>query len=197
MMKKILVIIIMLSLLSVMLVSGEDDQTTNLQEIEYKKLLLEQHAKTQAEFKQELAKRDAQLETKVVSMVDENFRVLDERIDGFIRKAVFKLGMAIFSAIVLSGSVLMLINNQLKRKRAIKKKLVNHNEEMTLSGGTLHAIKEANTPLEQEMSTAPTPTKKTRGRPRKTTAEQQVEKKPETITKSLKSRTIEPLGDEL
>lgn len=184
-MKKLIIVIVMLSLLSTV-VLGADDQTTNLQEIEYKKLLLEQHAKTQAEFKQELAKRDALLEEKVVTMVDENFLALDKRIDGFIRKAVFKLGMAIFSAIVLGGSVLMLIRNQLTRKKAIKKTLTQPNEELTLSGGTLHAIKEQNEQVETlNEEEIPTPTKKsTRGRPKKQ-------------ENSISSQTIKPMGDEL
>lgn len=194
-MKKLLAIILMLSLLSIVVVSAED-QTTNLQEIEYKKLLLEQHAKTQAEFKQELAKRDAMLETKVVSMVNENFAQLDKRIDGFIRQATFKLGMAFLSAMVLGGTILMLINNQLSRKRAIKRKLENHNqqsEQMILSGDTLHAIKEQ-TEVVEERKITPV---KSRGRPKKLKDLPTNFPTPTSLSSvpSMKEKTIEPMGD--
>lgn len=118
------------------------EERTNLQDIEYKRLLLEQHAKTQAMFMQELSKRDAQLETRITTYVDDNFKVLDGRIDSFIKNATFKLGMVFFSGLVLGGSILLLINHQLRRKKAIKKRLTGINEQMTLSGNTLTKIRE-------------------------------------------------------
>ena len=193
-MKQLLSIILMLSILSVGLASAED-QTTNLQEIEYKQLLLEQHAKTQAFIKQELAQRDAQLETKVVTMVDQNFQMLDKRIDGFIRNATFKFGMAFISGLVLGGCILMLINFQLRRKRAIKKTLQNHNlqeEKMVLSGDTLIKVKEQTERVEDLIEEAPTPTTKNVVAPQKRV----MAKKGTSISPiSLSEQTIAPMGD--
>lgn len=193
--KLILIAIVMLSLTNIVL-AEDGDQTTNLQEIEYKKLLLEQHAQTKAHFKQELAKRDAELEKKVTSMIDENFRILDDRVDGFIRKATFKFGMAFFSGLVLGGTILLIIQNSLRRKRAIKKHLVQPNERLTLSGDTLHAVKEQTQTVEERI---PTPTN--RGRKKK---QPETPSEPHTINvtgkekdgmSSLATKTIPPMGD--
>ena len=185
-------IIVMLLLLTI--VVSAEDQTTNLQEIEYKQLLIEQNAKTQAFIKQELAQRDAQLEKKIVGMVNENFAFLDQRIDGFIRTATFKFGMAFFSGMVLGGSILLLINNQLRRKRAIKKKLENHNlqeEKMILSGETLIKIQEA-TETVDELTEDATPKKTTN----KTTNDEYKNKQnKKSFSESVISKTIAPMGD--
>lgn len=191
-MKKIGILLVILLFMTTIVIAAEG-QTTNLQEIEYKKLLLEQHAKTQAEFKQELARRDALLEEKVVSMVNENFQQLDKRIDGFIRTATFKLGMAFLSAMVLGGSILMLIRLQLYRKKAIKKKLENHDqaqESMLLSGDTLHAIQEQS----EVVSTEP----KKKGRPKKELPKDEDFPTPTRLSDvpSMKQKTIEPMGEE-
>jgi len=197
-MKQLLIVILILSLLTTAVMGAEapnDSPTTNLQEIEYKQLLLEQHAKTQAFIKQELAQRDAQLEKKVVSMVDENFQMLDQRIDGFIRNATFKFGMAFISGLVLGGCILMLINFQLRRKRAIKKTLQNHNlqeEKMVLSGDTLIKVKEQTERVEDLMEEAPTPTTKNVVAPQKRV----MAKKGTSISPiSLSEQTIAPMGD--
>jgi len=145
-MNKTTTTMIIIMLLTITVVTAVEpvtpEERTNLQDIEYKRLLLEQHAKTQAMFMQELSKRDAQLETRITTYVDDNFKVLDGRIDSFIKNATFKLGMVFFSGLVLGGSILLLINHQLRRKKAIKKRLTGINEQMTLSGNTLTKIRE-------------------------------------------------------
>ena len=107
-------LVIMLVLMTT-IVTAEETKT-NLAEVEYKQIVIQENAKTQAYIKQELAKRDADIERKVYKYIDDNFAVLDGRIDGFIRKASFKLGMVFLSGMVLGGTILMLINKKLKRK---------------------------------------------------------------------------------
>lgn len=129
-MKKTVTITIVLSLLLLSVAMGAETttQTTdttkvNLQEIDYKTVVIQENAKTQAYIKQELAKRDADMEKKIYKYVDDNFAVLDDRIDGFVRKATFKLGMVFLSGMVLGGSILMLISRSLKKKRIGRKHL--------------------------------------------------------------------------
>ena len=133
-MKKSFMIMIVLSLLFINIAmaatttttntnSNNDDNKVNLQEIDYKTIVIQENAKTQAYIKQELAKRDADMEKKIYKYVDDNFAVLDDRIDGFIRKATFKLGMVFLSGMVLGGSILLLINNALRKKRIGRKNL--------------------------------------------------------------------------
>lgn len=110
------IIVIMLVLMTTIVTAEETATKTNLQEIEYKQVVIQENAKTQAYIKQELAKRDAEIEKKVYKYIDDNFAVLDGRIDGFIRKASFKLGMVFLSGMVLGGTILMLINKKLRRK---------------------------------------------------------------------------------
>jgi hypothetical protein len=123
-MKKAFTITIVLMLLSVSVVmAAETDTSVNLKEVDYKTVVIQENAKTQAYIKQELAKRDADMEKKIYKYVDDNFGVLDERIDGFIRKATFKLGMVFLSGMVLGGSILLLINKGLRKKRIGRKNL--------------------------------------------------------------------------
>jgi len=179
----------------------DNSDRVNLQEIEQKQLVIEQHAKTQAFFRTELAKRDAQLQKDVQEYVDDNFMVLDERINDFTRKATFKLGMTFFSATILAGCLLILINNQIRRKRAIKKNLTGINEKLILSGTTLNKVKE-NTDYEptkdpelermkKELSELQEQlkNKKVVGRPRK----EELKEVPETLSEL----TIKPMGETL
>jgi hypothetical protein len=134
-MERPLLTIVLLSLLGIMMMAGlasaatttpqtsPDDTKVNLQEIDYKTVVIQENAKTQAYIKQELAKRDADMEKKIYKYVDDNFSVLDERIDGFIRKATFKLGMVFFSGMVLGGTILLLINKALRKKKIGRKHL--------------------------------------------------------------------------
>jgi len=127
-MNKTISISIVVAMLLVGVVSAAETTTTNggavnLQEIDYKQVVIQENAKTQAYIKQELAKRDADMEKKIYKYVDDNFAVLDTRIDEFIRKATFKLGMVFFSGMVLGGSILLLINKSLKKKRIGRKNL--------------------------------------------------------------------------
>lgn len=112
---KTTLLVVMLVLLTI--VVSAEETSVNLKEVEYKQIVIQENAKTQAYIKQELAKRDADMERKVYKYIDDNFLILDERIDGFIRKASFKLGMVFFSGLVLGGTILMLINKRIKRKR--------------------------------------------------------------------------------
>lgn len=197
---------------TVMAAETVPQERINLAEIEYKTLLLEQHAKTQNTFKQELAKRDTDIKAYVNEKVDDNFIVLDERINDFIRKATFKLGMVFVSGIVLGGSILLLINNQLRRKRAIKKNLTGTGEAMVLSGNTLTKVKEQMTPetkdqisveeeeimrLKQKIQGLQGEIKKeekeTPKKTKKKTEKQVMESIPDPI--SLKDRTIPSMGD--
>lgn len=117
-------IIILMLLITTGLATGATTETgVNLQEIDYKTVVIQENAKTQAYIKQELAKRDADMEKKIYKYVDDNFGVLDQRIDGFIRKATFKLGMVFLSGMVLGGSILLLINKRIKKKRLGRKNL--------------------------------------------------------------------------
>lgn len=121
---KKITLLVTLILLSVVVVNAQEENTkTNLAEIEYKQIVIQENAKTQAYIKQELAKRDAEIEKKVYKYIDDNFAVLDKRIDEFIRKASFKLGMVFFSGLVLGGTILMLINKKIKRKMIGRKNL--------------------------------------------------------------------------
>lgn len=150
---------------------------TDLSAIETKALILEQNALLRAHIEQDLAKRDAANEQRITSYIDENFQALDNRIDQFIRRASFKLGMVFFSGLVMGGTILLLINNQLRRKRAIKKRLPADKETFLLSGQTMETIKE-----EKELP-------KKRGRPKK-----EILPTPQEITKtSYESQTIKPL----
>lgn len=209
MMKQAIILILIGIMLTSITTAAEvqNTQTTNLQEIEYKTLMLEQHAKTQASIKQELSKRDAEIEKKIEAFVDANFAILDERINDFIKKGTFKLGMAFFSAIVLGGSILLLINNQLRRKRAIKKHSKTTNEELVLSGSTLQKVKEQ-TQTNQEEDEEPTPEEEKLLKERLEQLKKQITKEKNQIPKktvltptktnttTMKDQTIKPLGEQ-
>lgn len=199
-MKKAIILIFLAILLTTSVMGAETipQERVNLQEIEYKTLLLEQHAKTQNTFRQELAKRDTDIKIYVDDQMNANFEVLDKRIEAFVRKATFKLGMVFVSGLVLGGSILLLISNQLRRKRAIKKRLTGINEEMVLSGTTLtkikaetkddqedEEIKRLKRELEKVQSKIKEPTKK------KKNLENSSIPKPTTLAE----QTIAPIGD--
>lgn len=179
---------LLLTLLLISVVSAQetpDPVRTNLQDIEYKQLLVQQQAKIQLDMRNELDKNNAELETKIYAYVDENFQVLDGRINDFVTKATFKLGMAFLSATVLGGTILMLINNRINRKRAIKKRLDQTGESLILSGQTLNKIRE-----EQEVVIpSPTPDDK----PKKKNATPKITP---TNTNTYSDLTIKPMGEQ-
>lgn len=184
-MKKKLTIIIMLMLLATTVVMAEeqtDPNRQNLQDIEYKQLVIQQNLQTQNFIKTELAKRDEAQQKEIKAYVDENFRALDGRINGFIKQMGFKLGMIFISGVVLGGSILLLINNQLRKKNAVKKVLKQKNEEFILSGETITKVKEQVEPT----ITVEKPVKK---KTSKTKKEYIVD------TNTLKQQTIKPMGD--
>lgn len=198
------IMLLIIGLLMIGLVSAAETPEpakTNLQEIEYKQLLIEQQAKIQNNIRQELAKRDADIEIKINDYVDNNFQVLDERINEFIQKATFKLGMAFVSALVLGGSILLLINFQLNRKKAIKKRLVTERESLVLSGNTLTKIREQQEEptvvndeaevLKQQIAALEQKIKKEKTKP---TTKKIVEEIPSPTT--VKSMTIKPMGND-
>ena len=207
MMKQAMLLILLAMVLSTSVMAVVDpnpQERVNLQEIEYKTLLLEQHAKTQNLYRQELRKRDGEIKTYVDEQLEENFVVLDKRMNDFVRKASFKLGMVFVSGIVLGGSILLLISNQLRRKRAIKKKLTGLNEEMVLSGQTLTTIKAqtSDDPEDEEITRLKAELEKVQSKmkkepPKKATSEAIRKKTYEPIPTptTFAEQTIAPMGE--
>jgi len=91
-----------------------------LSEVDTKRLIIEENAKSTAAIKQYLDRKTIDYERDMQRVIDKNFEVLDGRIDGFIRKTGFKLGVIWLAATVLGGLIVLLINNQLSKKRYIR-----------------------------------------------------------------------------
>lgn len=112
--------IVLMILLCTNLVIAVDNTQVDLVDIEQKQLIIQESAKTRAEVKQYIDKKSIDFKVQTEKAVDENFAVLDTRINGMVRDAGFKLGVIFFSSIVLGGALLILINRRIKRKSYIK-----------------------------------------------------------------------------
>lgn len=113
--------ILLMTMLCITIVAGAEDTQIDLVDIEQKTLIIEESAKTRAELKQYIDKKSIDFKVQTEKAVDENFAVLDQRINGMIRNAGFKLGVIWFSALVFGGTILILINRRIKRRQFIKK----------------------------------------------------------------------------
>lgn len=137
-MKKMIIIIMTILLLSVMIISAQETTTqtpTQLTEIELKKLIIEQNAKTTAEIKTYLDKKSIEYDKNTQKYVDENFKILDERIDSFIRKASFKLGAVFLSALIAGELIVLLIKRKIEKTVILKKQFYDdrHKEQVKIN----------------------------------------------------------------
>lgn len=99
----------------------EQSEDVNLQELEYKKLVIEENAKTRADIKQYLDRKAVEYEKSVKDDIDDNLRVLDERIDSKIRSAGFKFGIIFFSGLIAGMMIVYLIKRRIEKVSIIKR----------------------------------------------------------------------------
>ena len=112
---------IVLIILSGLVVAVEQNEDVNLQELEYKKLIIEENAKTRADIKQYLDRKAVEYEKSVKNDVENNLRVLDERIDSKIRSAGFKFGIIFFTGLIAGMMIVYLIKRRIEKVSIIKR----------------------------------------------------------------------------
>ncbi len=91
-----------------------------LTELETRQLIIEENAKTRAEIKEYLERKTIDYNKNTQTMIDKNFQALDNRLDGMIRDAGFKVGVIWFSSIMLAGSLLLWINRKVNKKAIVQ-----------------------------------------------------------------------------
>lgn len=96
------------------------DEPVNIAELDIKRLIIEENAKTRSELLSYIDRKALEYRQQALKDVDENFRVLDDRIDDKIRKAGFKFGAIFLSGLVAGSMIVYLI-----RRRVEKKSIVN------------------------------------------------------------------------
>lgn len=129
-MRKTIILIAVALLLTINIVAAaESAEPTqqNLQELETKRLIIEENAKVKAELRQYIERKVLDIESDMQASVDENFRELDSRMDTKIRKAGFKIGIILLTSIVLGGSINLWIQRTVKKKRMIRQDMNDQN----------------------------------------------------------------------
>jgi len=120
-MKMVVMCLVVLIILSNIVLAVEENQDVNLRELEYKKLVIEENAKTRADIKQYLDRKAVEYEKSVNEEIEKNLRVLDDRIDDKIRSAGFKFGIIFFSGLIAGMMIVYLIKRRIEKVSIIKR----------------------------------------------------------------------------